>query len=24
LGMYTFFAIGSVLKWETYYKKYTT
>ena len=23
LGMHTFFAIGSVLKWETYYKKYT-
>jgi hypothetical protein len=23
LGMSTFFVIGSVLKWETLYKKYT-
>src|SRR5215217_6970263 len=24
LGMFTFFAIGSALNWEMYYKKYTT
>jgi hypothetical protein len=23
MGMYTFFAVGSVLKWENLYRKYT-